>query len=88
MNRAVVDEDSGHGGVDVEVVVVAAGDGDVPHPSVMVTGDASADDGSDAPVRGAEVIAMLQRAGAPVGILAVWLPPPPRHRAFMFATEC
>ena len=37
----VVDEDSGDGGVDVEVVVFVAGDGEVPHPPVVILGRGS-----------------------------------------------
>ena len=41
---------------DVEVVVVVAGDGEVPHPPVMLDGDGSADDGGSGAVRGLEVL--------------------------------
>jgi hypothetical protein len=61
--RAVVDEDGGDGGVDVEVVVVAAGDGDVPHPASVLLGSVAAGNRSGDPVGGAERVAVLQLAG-------------------------
>lgn len=62
--RAVVDEDGCRGDVGVEVVVVAAGDGQVPHPAVAVAGGVSADDGGGgAAARAAELVAAVQLVG-------------------------
>jgi hypothetical protein len=47
--RAVVDEDGSGGGLDVEVVV--AGDGEVPHPAGGVLGGPAAGDSGGAAVR-------------------------------------
>jgi len=49
---------------DVEVVVVVAGDGEVPHPAVMVRRHATAVGGGGGwPVGGVEVFALLQLGG-------------------------
>lgn len=61
--RAVVDEDGGNGGVDVEVVVIAAGDGQVPHPPVMVPRRASADHCHSSSAGGAQVVTVPERGG-------------------------
>jgi hypothetical protein len=42
----IVDKDWAHGGVDVEVVVVVAGNGEIPHPAVALGRDPAAQDGS------------------------------------------
>jgi len=55
-----VDEDSGDGGVDVEVAVVVAGDGEVPHPPVVILGRGSAVGDGEGAVRGLEVLARFE----------------------------
>ncbi len=52
----------GGGGVDVEVVVAATGDGQIPHPAVvLLRDDAAIGDRGDA-VSGLEVLALFQLA--------------------------
>ena len=51
LSRAVVDEDCAGGGLDVEVVV--AGDGEVPHSAVVVAGCPAAGGGGCAAAGGA-----------------------------------
>jgi len=50
-------------GEDVEVVVVVAGDGEVPHPASGDLGDPAPDDGGCASVRGMQVVAVAQGPG-------------------------
>jgi len=64
-----VDEDWGVGDrcEDVEVVVVVAGDGEVPHPAVVLLRGDTAAGGSNGAVGGLEVLALLQFArGSPL----------------------
>jgi hypothetical protein len=64
-----VDEYSGGGDVDVEVVVVL--DGEVPHPPDGAAGSVSAVDGDGKAVWGAQVVTLLE--GVCLGPLAgVW----------------
>ena len=66
-------KDSGCGGVDVEVMVVVAGDGEVPHPAVVVgRGGAAACDGAHA-VGGLQVLALLELGGGDL-LLEVGVP--------------
>jgi hypothetical protein len=44
----------------VEVVVVVAGDGEVPHPAVVGSGDRAADDGGGGAVGGKEMLTLRQ----------------------------
>src|SRR5579859_685195 len=61
--RAVVDEDRGCGNSYVEVVVVVAGDGEVPHPAVVDLGRGSAVGGGLDAVRGLEGFALAEFGG-------------------------
>jgi hypothetical protein len=63
----VVDEYGGGGGLDVEVVV--AGDGEVPHPAGAVLGVMAAEGGGGGAAGGAEVGAVFEGGGfdPPVG---------------------
>lgn len=59
-----MDEDVGCSGVDVEVVIVVAEDGQVPHPAVVPAGDPAAEDGNiAASARCAEVGAVFEGGG-------------------------
>jgi hypothetical protein len=60
---AVVDEDIGYTSLDVEVVVVVAGDGEVPHPAVMDGRCRAADDDGGLAVGGLEMCAGLEVTG-------------------------
>ena len=60
---AVVDEDIGYTSLDVEVVVVVAGDGQVPHPAVVDGQCRAADHDRGLPVGGLEVGAGLEATG-------------------------
>jgi len=48
---------------DVEVVVVVAGDGEVPHPAVVLLRGGAAVSGGDGGVSGLEAFALLQLGG-------------------------
>jgi hypothetical protein len=64
--RAVIimDQYGSSGSFDVEVVVVVAGDGEVPHPAVWVRGGATAVGvGSGTAAGSAEGFALVQRRG-------------------------
>jgi len=57
---AVVDQDGGDGGVDVEVVIVAARDGQVPHPAAAAGGHVAVGHCCDGSVGGAQIVAVLE----------------------------
>jgi transposase len=67
---AVMGQDGCGGQVYVEVVVVVAGDGEVPHPAIMVDRDGAADHGRGGVVWGAQVIAVLQFVGMDPSVAA------------------
>jgi len=58
--RAIVDEDRRCGNCHVEVVVVVAGDGEVPHPAVMIDRDRSSDYDRSPTVRGLELFTLFK----------------------------
>jgi hypothetical protein len=58
-----VDEDCGCCNCHVEVVVVVAGDGEVPHPAVVDGWCRAADDDGGLPAGGLEVCAGLEVTG-------------------------
>jgi hypothetical protein len=62
-NGAVVYEDGCGGGVDVEVVIAVAGDGEVPHPACGGLGSPSAEDGYRTACGGAQVGAVPEGGG-------------------------
>ena len=52
-----MDKYRSNGCLDIEVVVVVAGDGEVPHPAVALLRDGAADHGHSRAVRGLEALA-------------------------------
>jgi len=59
-----VDKNGPFSSLDIEVVVVVPGDGEIPHPAVVVSWDGAAvGDRGDA-VRGFEMLAFLQLGGS------------------------
>jgi hypothetical protein len=56
----VVNEDGGRPDIDVEVVVVVAGDGKVPHPAAVDGRDRASDHHRSLTVGGLKVLAGLQ----------------------------
>jgi hypothetical protein len=61
----VMDQERSDDGINVEVVVVVARDGEVPHPAISAGGSAPADHGPTRSARagGAEVVSVPQRPG-------------------------
>lgn len=55
-----MDEHRSGGHLDIEVVIIVAGDGKVPHPAVMSLRGAPAVGGSDRAVRGLEMLARFE----------------------------
>jgi hypothetical protein len=57
---AVVDENGGGSDVHIEVVVIVAGDGEVPHPAVVVGRDRASHYDRCLAVRGLELLARFE----------------------------
>jgi len=58
----------------VEVVVVVAGDGQVPHPSVVLLRDGAADHGDGSAVWGLELVAYFEVFCRNPAVVQVWVP--------------